>query len=495
MVANRLAAGASSSRPIARSAGKGLTRGVDRGGDTRVGIGMRYLRAAGLAACLLARAAGATPPPPSLKIAARDAVDRPAYAAIARRVAAMVSDPAATGEVSRHGLDLVNVMWEDTGRWEGSSVGPNISDVTIEVEAKGAGGEVATFLMPVIRHANFSDKTADVRLDKINLPVGNARGHTLRTISLKDFLAEPSAYLGGQGKGTIKGGSLLRAGDVHALVSAQHAFLPVPQGGSATFHPVIFNYASSAGNPAVLTLLVTRQGTSATIIDNARDTVTGGASWGQRLYFDQDGKRAPLTAERLADVKASGHTANGEAASSLGADANLLMLIQIPLKHREAPRMQMEGEVASAVAPSAMAAGSGGATRGARDLDVAVLGHGPTQGPFTELDGMTIERDPKFPVRVTVQFYQATASGEVAAADVAHMAQQIDKVYASADYVGSLVVPTPRDRQRDTHWAGAGDAPKVITIDMFPGLRERIASYGWWSVPYAVAQGGRVIKP
>ena len=28
---------------------------------------------------------------------------------------------------------LLNVLWEDTGRWEGSAVGPNISDVTIEV--------------------------------------------------------------------------------------------------------------------------------------------------------------------------------------------------------------------------------------------------------------------------------------------------------------------------------------------------------------------------
>src|SRR4029077_1056308 len=86
-------------------------------------------------------------------------------------------------------------------------------------------------------------------------------------------------------------------------------------------------------NPAVLTLLVTRQGTSLTIVDNARDTL-GADTWGQRLFFNKNGQRAPLTAERLSDVKASGVTMNGESAQSLGGDANLLMIVQVPLKYR-----------------------------------------------------------------------------------------------------------------------------------------------------------------
>ena len=88
----------------------------------------------------------------------------------------------------------------------------------------------------------------------------------------------------------------------------------------------------------MLTILVTRQGTSLTIVDNARDTVSGGASWGQRLFFNDGGERAPLTAERISDVKAAGTTMNGESAASLGDDANLLMLVQVPLKYREPPR-------------------------------------------------------------------------------------------------------------------------------------------------------------
>ena len=64
-------------------------------------------------------------------------------------------------------------MWEDTGRWQGSSVGPNISDVTIEVQMDDARGGTRTALMPVMRYENFTDKTGDVALDKLMIPVGN----------------------------------------------------------------------------------------------------------------------------------------------------------------------------------------------------------------------------------------------------------------------------------------------------------------------------------
>lgn len=65
--------------------------------------------------------------------------------------------------------------------------------------------------------------------------------------------------------------NLLAERDTHVLVSAQAAFLPVPQQGIAEFNPVIFNYQSYAANPAVLAIVVTAEGTSATIIDNERD--------------------------------------------------------------------------------------------------------------------------------------------------------------------------------------------------------------------------------
>jgi hypothetical protein len=369
----------------------------------------------------------------------------------------------------------VNVLWEDTGRWQGSSVGPNISDVTIEVVSEDASGKKLA-LMPVLRPPNFSDRTADVRLDRIWLRVGNERkGGEEKVITLRDFLAEPGRYLSSPGAGTIRTGSLLAPRDTHALVSAQAAFLPVPKTGKATFHPVIFNYQSTAGNPAVLTLLVTRQGASLTVVDNARDTVSGGASWGQRLFFNAGGERAPLTAERISDVLERGTTMNGESAASLGDDANLLMLVQVPLRRREEPRRALAYPMAPMAAPPSAAGAAAEKKKERSDLEVAVLGHGELQGPFTELAGLEVERDPRFPVRVTVQFYQATATGAVGDAELAHLGALVSRVYEKGDFVGSLVVPGPGDPRRSTAWDGASPPPAEIAWWDFPGLLER-----WW---------------
>jgi len=440
---------------------------------------MKRLTAAAAALLAISPLAQAKKMPPQ-EIAAADPVP---YADIVADVANMVGGAEVQEAIAAKGLQLLNVLWEDTGRWEGSSVGPNISDVTIEVEADPTTH--ARYLMPVMRHDNFVDQTGDVKLDKIYLPVGNEDGDTLETISLRDLLAKPTKYLSLPKAGTITGGTLLAERDSHALVSAQHAFLPVPKDGKATFWPVIFNYQSTQDAPAVLAILVTRQGTSMTIIDNARDTVAGGASWGQRLYFNHDGKKAALTAERLKDVKRKGKTSNGESAESLGDDANLLMLIQVPLKIPESAGMAYGGESDEEVAydqpsskSSGTGAGSGSGRSRAPDVDVAVIGHGDDEGPYTELDDLTIERDDRFPVRVTVQFYQATSNGAVTTEDIDRMAAQIDAVYAKADYVGSLVVPKPSDKQRPTR-SKQPTAPAIIDWSLFPGLAERWRHYRW----------------
>lgn len=402
-------------------------------------------------------------------LAAPAAAD-PSYEETVGRVASMVSDPAARELASRHGLQVLNVLWEDTGRWQGSSLGPNISDVTIEV-VSGDRAARKLALMPVLRFPNFADRTADVRLDRIWLRVGNERsGAPERVVSLRELLADPGRWLSHPDSGIIRTGSLLAPRDTHALVSAQAAFLPVPRGGKATFHPVIFNYQSTAGNPAVLTILVTRQGTSLTVVDNARDTVPGRSSWGQRLFFNAGGERAPLTAERLSDVEGRGATSNGEAAGSLGEDANLLLLVQVPLRRREPPRRALDAPVPMSAPAEGKAAG---ALRYEADMEVAVLGHGELQGPFTELAGLAVERDPRFPVRVTVQFYQATSSARVSGEQMAGLARLVGKVYEKGDWVGSLVCPGPGDARRPTAWDGASPPPGPVSWWDLPGLLER----------------------
>ncbi|MCK5797554.1 MAG: hypothetical protein KAI47_10245 [Deltaproteobacteria bacterium] len=403
-------------------------------------------------------------------------------------VARMVSSGHAQGLARRHHLRFLNVLWEDTGRYKGSSVGPNISDVTIEVQAEDKRGHLRTRLMPVLRYPNFRDRTADIRADRFYLRIGNQRrGGQLSTISLATFLRHPLRYLSMPKKGQIKGGSLWAPRDKHVLVSAQATFLPVRRSGQTRFWPVIFNYQSTRRHPAVLTLLVTRQGTSVTVIDNSRDT--GRRSRGQRLYFNKAGQRAPLLAERLSRVKARGVTANGESAASLGRDANLLLMVQIPLKVRRRRRHAGgllgggagigKGGLAMPMATKSCRTRRG--MKGRSNVEVAVLGHGQAKGPFTELDGLTIARDRRFPVRVTVQFYQATSNGVVNQADVHRLSKQIASVYAKGDYVGSLVTSGPTGRP--TEWKGAGRPPRYLTLDDFPGLRQRARRRGLYRRP------------
>ena len=170
---------------------------------------------------------------------------RRSYESTIRKTAAMVGDADAQRLVDKYKLDLINLTWEDTGRFKGSSVGPNISDMTIQVGIDKGRGQVEPVLMPVIRHPNFSDITGEMDPRDLTLLVGNEKGRNLRRVSLYDFLASPSRFLSDPDSWTSRRRTLLAPRDERVLVSAQACFLPVPQAGKATFNPVLFNYQSS----------------------------------------------------------------------------------------------------------------------------------------------------------------------------------------------------------------------------------------------------------
>jgi hypothetical protein len=369
----------------------------------------------------------------------------------------MPQDAELVARAAAKGLGVMNVMWEDTGRFEGSSVGPNISDLTLQVRER-VGEQVRTSLLPVIRYPNFTDTTADVKADRLWVRVGNQRdGAGLKAIrltevlsNLKEYLSDPSSL-----RGT---GNLLARRDSHFLVSAQHVFVPLPRTGKAEFNPVLFNYQSYPDNPAVLTLLVTREGTSVRVIENKPGDQTF-QGWGQQLFFNEKGQRTTFTAERKSAVAnriAAGQgTSSDEGALEEGAD--MMMLVQVPLKQKAPPRGGLLGglgdvlQLAPAAAPMAESPSEG--ARGPSDVEQAVLGHGDAQGPHGECGGLSLERDERFPVRVTVQFYKATSNGVVSDTDLADVERSIKRVYSDGDFIGSLVVPTSQqDRQRPTSW-------------------------------------------
>lgn len=385
-----------------------------------------------------------------------------AYLEAIERTTAMVWDQDVIDLAARYGLDVVNVTWEDTGRFFDSAVGGNISDLTIQVPyTDPETGEEYLALMPVIRFPNFTDRTADLSPDDFYLLVGNERGDDLERITLTDLLADPGRHL--SDPGSWQGGpeSLLAVRDSHVLVSAQAAFLPIPPGGEALFNPVIFNYQSYEGDPAVLTIVATREGTSMTVIDNTRDGFAAGWSWGQRLFFNQDGERASLTATRLSDFTAAeGSSGAGGPGAAGETGLDMVLVIQVPLKQKN-PWYPVALSPDEEYAEVAAAPGTG-------DVEAAVIGHGAVEGPFTEIDDLDIERDPEYPIRVTVQFYRATSDGVVTEADLAAVSDQIERVYADADYVGSLVVDADPDRPTNH------DGPQFEPADWWGTFREHL---------------------
>ncbi|MBX7223546.1 MAG: hypothetical protein K1Y36_26770 [Blastocatellia bacterium] len=375
-----------------------------------------------------------------------------------QKTATMVSDGSAQQLANELGLNILNVTWEDTGRYKGSSVGPNISDMTIQVANRDPKTErLNVTCMPVIRFPNFSDVSCDLNPRDFTLLVGNHTGQELKRVSLYDFLANPTNFLSNPNSWKSPQKTLLCERDEKVLVSAQACFLPIPKQGAAEFNPVLFNYQSVSGDPAVLTILATREGTSVTVIDNKRDAFETGGVWGQRLFHNIDGQRASLTGERESDFKAKDPVAKptpGVGTEQKETGLNMVLLIQVPLKQKHP--MQLDDE-ADAVAECVAAPPASGALKAKSDVENAVIGHGAVEGPFTEIDNLAIERDDRYPVRVTIQFYKATSNGVVSRSDLQEIKSQIDRVYKQSDYVGSLV--TQGETGRITEYAGTKIQP------------------------------------
>jgi hypothetical protein len=393
-----------------------------------------------------------TPEPTSATRAPDPAALREAIRVVRR----MPSDRTLARRARAHRMNVVNLTWEDTGRWLGSSVGPNISDLTLEVIDR-SGRRPRTSLLPVLRYPNFTDRTADVPVENVMVRVGNAReGERLETVPLMEVLTHLRDYLSAPDALRAATDDFTARRDSHFLVSAQYVFVPVPDGARVEFAPVLFNYESSPGAPADLVLLATREGTSIQVIENRPDALIPGG-WGQHLYFNHAGQRTTFTAERRSDVLERVESGHAEAsdATALDPGADVLMIIQVPLRMPEIPRRAAAMSAPMAGMDELGGYGGGGSSGAsasrarASDVEEVVIGHGLDGGAMRESSRVRIRRDARFPIRVTLQFYRATSNGVVSDEDMEAAAAQIERVYADADYVGSLVVGS---QARPTSW-------------------------------------------
>ncbi|MFZ1026993.1 MAG: hypothetical protein WAN66_12310 [Limnoraphis robusta] len=91
------------------------------------------------------------------------------------------------------GLNVVNVMWEDTARTPGSAWGANITHMTLQV--RHLMQPQRKELLPVIRYPNFTDRTGDVPLNLVKIKVGNEKGEQLRVITLREYLTNLQQYI------------------------------------------------------------------------------------------------------------------------------------------------------------------------------------------------------------------------------------------------------------------------------------------------------------
>ncbi len=348
----------------------------------------------------------------------------------------MVHNPIAQTLAGNCGMRVQNVSWEDNGRNPKSAWGPCISDMTLRVSGTA---------MPVIRFPNYEDLTCDIPVEKIQLMVGNERddmesdddnnntgGAKFRVVTLKEYLENFRTHLHTPSSWKGTNNSLYCAEkDSHAIVSAQACFLPVEKGGEANFNVALYNYQSERGDPTVLSIVATSKGTSAQVVEN-----TGYGS-GQNLYFNKSGKRCSFVGQRVSDFRRDQGVASvdGPMTDEEKKD-NVVMIIQVPLKKRKKAVFSFGSSVVlESYTPQSFGFGTTSAAR-SRGVDVedAIVKVGAPEGPFIEVNDLEIERDERFPVRVTLQFYKTTSNGEVNEPIMKQIYDQITAVHANASH-------------------------------------------------------------
>jgi len=338
----------------------------------------------------------------------------------------MPFDSRATSLATSHGLSINSVSWEDNARTKNSSWGPCISDMTLAVEGTS---------MPLVKaSSNYVDESWDVEIEKIPLVVGNEDGTMLRTVTLKEYLQNFRDYLSNPSswKGTRK--SLLRDDDKHVICSAQACFLPMPKEGDAKFNVEIYNYQSSRGNPAVLAIVASANGTSAEILEGR-----------QRLYHNKNGEKASFIGKRLSDHRReTGSELSSKAPmTSSEKQQNMLLVIQVPIKHvGEIYDDDSDGDECFLESSTLIFQAKNSRCSKEVDVESAIISIGKSEGKHDEIHDCEIERDDRFPIRVTMQYYKATSNGAV---DDAVMTQIRDELHGARKWavaISSLVTET-----------------------------------------------------
>jgi hypothetical protein len=356
-----------------------------------------------------------------------------------------------------YGLSINTVTWEDSSRTKNSCWGPNISDLTLVVNENNT--DVS---MNMIRKPNFSDVSADLPSSTFTVTVGNeVVGGALKRIPLEEYVKNIGKY------NTISGNfqnNLWNSRDSSLLVSAQCCVLPLGESGETEFCPRMYNYQS-----AVLVITSTSQGTSSIVMSKK-----------ENLHFNRNGRKVKYLAKRLKqDRKERGVSLEGKM-NSEEEDRNVIIIYQIPLLRKTPvsrgwpPQKSFSGKNVENCS-SFTSFGSDEesdcgfddyepgfgfdlkSTRGCvvktkkRGMDNAMLQASSTDlGSFESLDATKLERDVKFPIRVTYQFYKVSDDPVLSEEEFQYISKKISDVYESSSAHGSLVTNLHTERPTES---------------------------------------------
>ncbi len=321
-----------------------------------------------------------------------------------------------------YGLNINSVSWEDTARTKGSCWGPNISDMTLSVDGTN---------MPMIRRPNFSDVTCDLSIDNFMVTVGNEIKEDkdvevvdkLKRIPLKEYLQNISKYCEND-----KVKSMYLERDEHILAASQACVLPLKD-GEVEFNVRLFNYQSSTDNPAVLVVVASSQGTSCQVVTDYQ----------QKLYFNKAGGATNFLAKRLSDDRTEKGVSTEGAMTADEKDRNVLFVYQIPLKHKKVTRSYSNDSfgLECCMMSACAVPQSKGISRGMED---AVIRAGKVHSEFEGTKGLELERDDRYPIRCTLQYYKVTDTEEIPSSTFEELSEQLNRIYKQAEAKGSLVV-------------------------------------------------------
>ena len=373
-------------------------------------------------------------------------------------IASIVNNSQLQAAAQRYGLNINTITWEDMGRCKGSSYGPAISDVSLRLAKSNRN-------LPIIRNPNFADKTADMPIGKFNVTVGNETSDaSLKSISLKSFLENADGHLKGADGKPLKSLYCERM-DKNILTSAQYCILPL-ESGTCDFNVNLFNYQTSEDESAVLVVVGSQQGTSS-------QTVKQGTT---SLYFNNAGSAADYVAERLKEERVRLGKDTQAAMDAGEKQRNALFIYQIPLKvtqrKREPMMMMYQGmQDYSCVIESqsfnpmkqSMSMLPSSNSSPPKGMDNAMIRAGVTHSKFLGINKSTVERDERFPIRVTIQLYKVTDDPNLDPGIFEDMAASMIQIYSVGDAEGSLVVDGGTGRS--TEWDPKGlNAPFTKTL-------------------------------